>query len=173
MTTLNTILKGRNYFYIMHLNYGDVFDHSECLHNREMLWKYARENKKIGLNHDFVEGSWYNESIRETAIAKGLPTIWSNQFDIFYNSMIKHDIVVILAGLDSILGVAEVKDEEPNYNPESEENFFPHTRKVCWIHEYTFGNRHMIPSVIGFVNTINRVEPDTERWRSLTAVRFT
>lgn len=116
--------------------------------------------------------AWDEESVRENAITEGLPAIWRNQFDLFYNRMRKHDTVIILVGWDSVLGIAKVMDEEPTYDDELEEDFFPHTRNIKWKCDYNFENRHMIPPVIGFVNTLHIVEEGTDRWRSLTAVRF-
>lgn len=51
---LNALLKGRDYFYIMHLNYANQGERT--MEIRERLWNYARENEVIGLNHNFVEG---------------------------------------------------------------------------------------------------------------------
>lgn len=154
----------------MHLSYGDE---GKCtIPYKEHLWNVARERKKIGLSHYLVEGAWNDEGVEDSALAKGLVPIWRHQFDLFYNHMRKDDIVVILVGWDSILGVAEVTGEPEPYDKKEEGKFFSHTRKVRWIKDYDFDKRHMITPVKGFINTLHMVEQGTERWTNLMTVKL-
>lgn len=98
--------KDLNYFYIMHLSYeGD---------KREELWNYARENKCIGLDYpSLVKDDWNkisNDKKEEWLEDGSLSHTWRNQFDRFCNKMKKGDIVLVLSGCDSLLGIAEIED---------------------------------------------------------------
>lgn len=152
--------KGKDYFYIMHLSYSG--------HNREPLWDYSKENKVIGLDlPNVVKDDWnkVKESVRER-----ISGIWEKQFEIFCNEMKTGDIVMILAGWDSILGVADVQDDEYQYNRELRlrDIFFDHFRKVHWLKENNFDERLRLRyPVNGFNNTLHKVEKDTKWWTNL------
>ncbi|VVB51548.1 Uncharacterised protein [uncultured archaeon] len=157
-------LKGKDYFYIMHLSYGRNY-------KRELLWNYAKENKIIGLDlPNIVNGDWNKE--KESARERGISGIWEKQFDIWYNDMGKGDIVMILAGWKSILGVAEIDDNYPEYNQEFsvKEKFFEHIRRVNWIKKYDFDE---VPcQVKGFYNTLRKVERGSKWWTSLANIEL-
>ncbi len=167
---LNSVLKGRDHFYIMHLSYGN--EGKRTIPTIERLWNIAKKKNRIGLSHYLVEGFWNDEGVPELALTKGLPPKWRSQFDIFYNQMGKHDIVVILSGQDSILGVAKVTEEKPKYDLKLEGKFFSHYREISWERDYDFDERLMITPVKGFVNSLDRVKQGTERWANLMTVKL-
>ena len=153
--------KNKDYFYIMHLSYQG--------RERERLWNYAKENNLIGLDYSrLVKDDW--NRIRKPI--QGLPRIWVRQFEIFCNAMKKGDIVLILSGQDSLLGIAEIIESRYQYDRNLSEgiveSFFDHIRQVRWLREYEYANRLTIPqSIKGFNNTLCRVEPPTRRWSIL------
>ncbi len=155
----------KDYFYIMHLSYG------RNNYQREILWDYAKKNKAIGLDlPNKVDGKWNNEKVRKLARNKGISSIWEKQFDIFYG-MRKGDIVMILSGWKSVLGVGKVeKDDEPKYDKKLSGKFFEHTKNVKWLKEYGFNEVQC--QVDGFYNTLRRIEPATKWWSSLTNIEL-
>jgi len=87
----------------------------------------------------------------------------------FCNEMKKGDIVLILSGWDSLLGVAEIIESRYQYDRNLSERivepFFDHVRQVRWDRKYEYASRLTIPQPIrGFNNTLYRVEPPTRRW---------
>lgn len=154
--------KGKDCFYIMHLSYGKN-------NRRNLLWNYAKKNNIVGLDLPYiVEDDW--NKVKELAKERGISRIWEKQFEIFYNEMGKDDIVVILAGWDSILGVAKVDDEYPEYNEKIriEEEFFEHFRKVRWLKAYNFDNCFRLRNPVkGFNNTLQKVKQGSKWWTSL------
>lgn len=162
---LNELLskKGKNYFYIMHLSYG------EGIH-RERLWNYAKNNNVIGLDYPrVVTDNWIRtpEEVRDL-----LPPIWRKQFNMFCYEMVIGDIVVILEGWLSLLGIAEVLTTHRYRRELSEtEMFFDHVRDVRWLKKYDFGEHpRLIHPLKGFLNTLHRVERGTKRWRILSTI---
>lgn len=151
--------KEKDYFYIMHLSYNG--------RERKRLWNYAKENNLIGLDYpDVVTDDW--NKIRE-AVKGSLPPIWVKQFDMFCNEMKVGDIVLVLSGWDSLLGIAEIIEYRYQYDKNLSqgivEPFFDHVRQVQWIIKYEYANRLSIPQPIkGFNNTLSRVESHTHRW---------
>lgn len=158
--------KGKDYFYIMHLSYG-----RGKRHMREPLWEYAKKNDIIGLDlPDLVNDDW--NKVKEL-VKERISGNWQRQFELFYNQMKKGDIVVILSGWKSVLGVAEVTDNKPKYDKKLkvEENFFEHVRGVSW---YPFDEPHVLKyQVIGFNNTLQKVERGTKWWASLATIEIT
>lgn len=160
----------KDYFYIMHLSYGNNY-------RREPLWDYAKKNKVIGLNHHTVIDNWNKDKVKELARRKGISAVWEKQFEMFYN-METGDIVMILSGWKSILGVAKVADDEPKYDKKLrvEENFFEHIREVSWLKKYNFDNPFPLPEQVTFYNTLKEVKQDTEwgreTWTNLVNIEL-
>jgi len=161
MTVRNLLSeKGNDYFYIMHLSYER--------RERERLWNYAERRKIIGLEHHDVNDDWNN--VRESVEISG---IWRKQFEMFCNEMKVDNLVLVLNGWDSLLGIAEVIERHHQYDENlssgSVERFFDHIRKVRWIRDYEYANRRRLPQPIeGFNNTLSKVKPNTHRWSILT-----
>ena len=117
----------KDYFYIMHLSYNGA--------ERERLWNYAKDNNVIGLDAPrYVKGSWLD--VRETA-KKSLESGWIRQFDVFCDvdkrGIHRHDIVMVLNGMKSVLGIAKVAEAFHIYDKRlsANEMFFDHIRKVA------------------------------------------
>jgi len=157
--------KGKNYFYIMHLSYGEG-----SIENRKRLWNYAKENNVIGLDYPGVVTDDWSRTPEE--MRRLLPPIWRKQFDMFCNEMEIGDIVVILEGWLSLLGIAEVlKRHEYRRELSETRKFFDHVREVRWLKKYDFGEHPRLPNPVkGFLNTIHRVEHGTNRWRILSTI---
>ena len=164
---LESLLRGKDRFYIMHMSMG-------INNRRESLWNYAKDKQIIGLDHSFVRGNWKDNSFRNSAIDEGLSIIWQRQFDTFYDEMKPDDIVVILAGYSSILGVAKIpENNHVEFDEKYRENdeFFEHVRKkIEWVRKYDFDK---VPCQIkGFNNTLSKVERDTNRWNVLVNINL-
>jgi hypothetical protein len=106
------LVSGKDHFYLMHMNY-------ENRSKEEELWNFARKNHLIGLDNIRVRGDWTTLKHR---VKKNLRTPWPLQFDMLCEnmhpkSMINNDIVVVMAGYDSVLGIAEVSGPH-RYKPE-------------------------------------------------------
>jgi len=151
----------KDHFYIMHLSYDGE--------DKEPLWNYAKENNVIGLDYPSeVNDDWnhVSESVKER-----VPRIWVKQFEMFCNQMREGDIVIILEGWHSILGIAEVEDRKYRYEQGLSENgvFFDHIRRVKWIKKHDYGKHPKLPRPVrGFRNTLYRVERNTGRWSILS-----
>ncbi|MCW4016882.1 MAG: hypothetical protein NWF06_10965 [Candidatus Bathyarchaeota archaeon] len=154
----------KDLFYIMHLSYEGC--------EQERFWNYAREKSIIGISHPFITEDWNsNRDFNK----KALTSTWVKQFDMFCNEMTTGDVVLVLSGCASLLGVAEVI--EPDYmfdgalSGDACEPFFEHIRKVKWHKTYTYAGRLLLPQPVeGFVNVLSKVEPMTERWQVLENV---
>lgn len=165
------LLLGKNRFYLMHLSHGYNT-------RRRELWDFAREKRVIGLDNSGVNGDW--PLVRDKA-AKNLPNPWPLQFNILCEnmhpkSMKEGDIVVVMAGLDYVLGIGVVAGPH-RYKREyrSENRFFDHIRPVEWILDYPFDERCKIPRVYGFNNTLSWVRKDhdqSSRWTLFSRLSF-
>lgn len=165
------LLWEKNRFYLMHLSYGYKT-------RRRELWNFAREKRIIGLDNSGVNGDW--PLVRDEA-AKNLPTPWPLQFDMLCEnmhpkSMKEGDIVVVMAGVDYVLGIGVVAGPH-RYKKEyrSENRFFDHIRPVEWILDYSFDERREIPRVHGFNNTLSWVKKDQDqfsRWTLFSKLSF-
>jgi len=162
--------KGKDYCYIMHLSYDG--------RERERLWEYARKNKLIGLDQpSIVTDDW--PKVRSNVVReKLLGPIWIKQYDTICG-MKRGDIVVVLEGWHSWLGIAEVQDDEHRYlqglnvlnNPTT--GFFDHVRSVKWEAEYKYGNHDRLPEPIkSFTNTLFKVRKGTKRWELLAGISW-
>ena len=155
---------GKDHFYTMHLSYEG--------HEWKRLWDYARENGFIGLSHPFITEDWNKD--RDYSI-KALSRTWVKQFDMFCNEMQAGDILLVLRGWDSLLGIAEVTGPEYNFDSclsgDNCEPFFDHVRKVKWHKTYSHDNPLKLPEPVkGFVNSLSKVKPDTQRWSLLANI---
>ena len=150
--------KGLDYFYIMHLSYNG--------YRREELWNFAVDKNIIGLDHRYVKGNWTD--VRNNIMRK-LTKPWIRQFDILCHEMDKGDVVLIINGWDSLLGIAEIVDNEHEYDPRLKGIFFDHIRNVEWIMNYDYDNRKELPYLLeGFNNTLSCVTSNNRRWIILT-----
>jgi hypothetical protein len=150
---------GLNYFYIMHLSYNGE--------ESERLWDYARQNKCIGLDvPGIVRDNW--TKVREEA-KRGLAPVWIGQFDAFCR-MHKGDLVLVLKGQESLLGVARIDDLTHKYDKElsRKKKFFDHYRTVQWRQAYTYANAKKLSETLIFTNTLAKVTRQSPRWKMLT-----
>ena len=103
---LNDLLseKKKNHFYIMHLSYEGK--------ERRRLWDFANKNNLIGLDyHTVVKNDW--DEVRDN-VKDQLPGIWVKQFDIFCYELEKYDIILVMNGWLSLLGIAEITKKTMN-----------------------------------------------------------
>jgi len=165
---ITDLLSGREYFYVMHLSYGANY-------RRKELWNYARQKKIIGLDHRSVPGDW--SRVKEE-VKNDLSYIWINQFDMVCENMSSRsmndgDIVVVMAGLDHVLGIGKViGPHRYDITYKDRQLFFDHVRPVEWIIEYDYEKRKKIPPVRGFNNTLCRIEKGQERWLLFSNLDF-
>lgn len=157
------LAKGKAHFYVMHLSYNGK--------RRRDLWDFAKENNLIGLDvPEIVTADWLK--IRQSAKRK-LTNTWIRQFDIFCAEMQAGDIVIILNGWNSVLGIAEVTQNSYEYDPtlSAEQKFFDHIREVRWLKKYEYPNRLTLSTPLqGFNNTLSKVVPNSKRWSILTSL---
>lgn len=164
---ITDLLRGNEYFYIMHLSYGKNS-------RRKQLWNYARQKKIIGLDHPKVTGDW--SKVKEEK--NNLSNIWMNQFDMLCENMSSRsmnngDIVLVMAGLDHVLGIGKViGPHRYDIAYRDRQLFFDHIRPVEWIIEYDYEKRKKIPSVSGFNNTLSRIEKYQKRWLLFSKLNF-
>lgn len=155
------ISKGKNYFYIMHLSYNSK--------NKEKLWNFAKENSLIGLD---VPGIVYDDWLKiRNSVMRMLSKTWIRQFDTFCSEMQVGDIVIVLNGWDSVLGIAEIIKNRHGYNRKfsAKQIFFDHIRKVKWLKTYEYDARQKLPTQLkGFNNTLSKITPKSTRWELLT-----
>jgi len=155
-----TLLLGKNHFYLMHLSYGYNY-------KREELWNFAREKGIIGLDNREVKDDW--PLVRDEVLRK-LNDPWPLQFDMLCEnmhpkSMKEGDIVVIMAGWDYVLGIGMVAGPHKYKRSYSiEERFFDHIRPVEWILDYPYDERYKIPRIHGFNNTLSFVKKNQNKW---------
>lgn len=151
---IETLLEQRDltYFYIMHLSWNG--------RQRRRLWNYAKQNRIIGLSHRYVDVDWEKASSR---IKDLVSNIWKSQFD-YFCKMEKGEIVVVMNGFDSILGVAEIKKNQHDFDLDLAENFFNHYREVKWIRDYEYEKRKNLRNPITFRNTLAIIDEYSKRW---------
>ncbi|MEM2506001.1 MAG: hypothetical protein QXF61_03020 [Nitrososphaeria archaeon] len=153
--------KGKNHFYIVHLSYNGK--------NREKLWNFAKENSLIGLD---LPGIVYDDWLKiRNSVARRVSKTWIRQFDTFCTEMQVGDVVIVLNGWDSVLGVAEITRDRHEYNRifSDKQIFFDHIRKVKWLKTNEYNARQKLPTQLkGFNNTLSKVTPKSKRWELLT-----
>ena len=147
--------ENKDYFYIMHMSWEGRY--------REERWKYARKYNIIGLQHNKIEKNWV---IANSNIKKSISKIWQRQFDYFCN-MKAGDIVVIMCGFFSILGVAQIGQKKVQYKRKLTPTFFDHVREVEWVKKYKFDMRRPLKKPIRFTNTLALIDETSKRWKSL------
>jgi len=155
--------KGKDYFYIMHLSYNG--------NRRKELWDYASKENVIGLDSPGIVRENWTEARKKEPVRKQLGTIWVRQFDTLCFELSVGDIVLVLSGWDSFLGIAEIVKREHKYDRELSvsKKFFDHVKQVEWVKKYEYDNRLMLPDpLVGFNNTISKVTPRSPRWQILT-----
>jgi hypothetical protein len=163
---ITDLVSGKDYFYIMHLSWGNNY-------RRKELWDFARQKKIIGLDHRDVLGDW--PTVKDTV--KNLSGHWINQFDMLCENMGPRsidngDIVVLMAGWDHILGIGMViGPHRYDITYRDREEFFDHVRPVEWVLEYDYEKRKKIPRVV-FDKTLSRIEKGDERWQLLSNLDF-
>jgi len=162
--TLEDLLNemGKDYFYIMHLSYGDYGRKKEC-------WDYAYKHSRIGLDYDIVKGDW--AKIRDKVKDK-LSDPWVRQFDLFCTDVIEEsmeigDIVLAIYGQTHLLGIGKVIGNH-YYDKKLRGIFFDHLRRVRWIRKYTFEKKRPIPQLHMFMNTLEIVRKGKKRWLILS-----
>lgn len=163
------LISQTKHFYLMHLSYGFNSRRSE-------LWTFARQNKKIGLDHKNVNGDW--PSVKEK-VKDRLRNPWPLQFDMLCEnmcpkSMASGDIVVVMSGIDYVLGVARITGPH-KYVPLYREKkvFFDHVRPVEWIVDYSYEKRLKVPRVYGFNNTLSytfKKKDPYSRWQEFATL---
>ncbi|MGD0027868.1 MAG: hypothetical protein ABSC91_02905 [Candidatus Bathyarchaeia archaeon] len=160
--------EGKDYFYIMHLSYD-----GDKRRTREELWDYAQKHKMIGLDLPrVVKGDW--TEVREKAKAH-LRSGWIRQFDAFCKKMQKGDLVMIFAGIDSVLGVAQLRESRYHYDQDLSKNveFFDHFRLVDWRVQREYSRRLLLSEPLyGFSNTLSIVRKGSPRWSKLTGLEI-
>jgi len=151
----------KEYFFIMHLSYDGT--------NKRNLWNYAKNNSLIGLDQPkIVKNDWVK--VRETlkgTMGKG----WVRQFDLFCTKIKKDDFVLVLNGLTSVLGIAQVEESKHSYdrNLSQTKEFFDHVRRVQWVKAQEFSNPMFLKEpMYGFCNTLQKVTRDSPRWSVIT-----
>ena len=159
----------RDHFYLMHLSYGT--DKNE----RRRLWEYATTHNIIGLDWETVRRDWVTLSDTER---QETSWFWTRQFDLFCREMHVGDYVVILNGIYSVLGIAEITEPRHRFRPElssydtNPNSFFDHVREnINWISQHPWDG-FPLPEPLTFDGTLDRVTPHSRspRWRVLTAI---
>ena len=162
----------------MHLGYGKEQGGDT---NKE-LWNYSTNENLIGLDLvGYVKSDW--ATIRDSAaneLRRDSRYNWIRQFDMFCEGMADYsmgvgDIVLVIKGWNSILGIAEVTSNHI-YRPElaarRDGKFFDHVRKVKWIKKYGYGKPLEISPIKGFDNTLNIVKLGSKRWSQLVTMEI-
>ena len=92
------------------------------------LWDYARKHKLIGLDRSDMNHNWNDFTDAEKkAYYWNISITWHRQFQAFCNKMEKDDVVVVLEGQHSVLGVGRVEKgerETHRYQPDLKPNVF-------------------------------------------------
>lgn len=115
--------------------------------------------------------------VREQA-RKKISGAWGNQFDMLCEkmsqwSMDNGDIVVVMAGKDYVLGIAEVIGPHkyiPKYR--AYELFFDHARPVKWILEYDYEKRQKITRIEKFERTVFCIDKKDVLWALFSNLKF-
>lgn len=165
---LGDYIDGKNYFYIMHLSYGTGTDE-----DRREYWEFGRDSNLIGLDRLGVEMDWNDKTEDEKKAFFFEDRTWHRQFEMFCNQMTKGDLVVIMAGLDSILGIGRVSRTDYYYCPKFKDDriFFDHVRNMRWIKVWDYDDKNR-PKLAGplmiFSDTLRRITAKSEFWDILT-----
>jgi len=160
-------LEGRYYFYLMHLSYGTWTED-----DREEHWNYARDNSLIGLDlPKEVPKNWNEMSDSEKQSLRLQRPNWFGHFEMFCNEMKVDDLVVVVSGQKSFLGIGKVNKAKYEHRKELRGTFFDHVRSVKWVVAQNFDNRIQLSmSLKGFDRTLLRVKVNTRFWEILSNV---
>lgn len=160
--------KRKNHFYIMHLSYNGA--------QRERLWNYSKAHNIIGISHRKIFKYDWVKAPKARNFISGL---WAKQLDTFCFEIENDDIVVIMDGWNSVLGIAEdlgdykYRPELARFHPYNGD-FFCYTRQVGnWVKRYNYGDGYQLKSqLIGFNNTISKLDDGGKWWTSLITTEF-
>jgi hypothetical protein len=162
---LKELLGDKRHFYIMHLSYGEGTNEDIREH-----WEFGRASNLIGLDRKDVNHDWNDFSDSEKKSFGSANPNWYRQFEVFCNEMTKGDIVVIMAGLDSILGVGEISRNDYYYCPlfKTERTFFDHVRNVLWKKTWDYddskGSPKLTKPLMIFKDTLRKVTQKSKFW---------
>ncbi|MEM3700081.1 MAG: hypothetical protein QXL57_04345 [Candidatus Bathyarchaeia archaeon] len=161
--------EGRNFFYLMHLSYGTLTEE-----DRRMRWNYAKNHSLIGLDlPEEVPKDWNQMSNSEKQRLRSRRPNWFHQFEIFCNEMRINDLVVVVNGWDSLLGIGKVNQSRYEYRKELRDIFFDHVRSVEWDRAQDYDERiQLSPTLSGFNRTLLRVKANTKFWTILSNVNL-
>jgi hypothetical protein len=153
----------------MHLSYGTYTEE-----DREEHWNYARDNSLIGLDLPReVPKKWSAMSISEKQSLHLRKPRWFEHFEMFCNEMKVDDLVVVVSGQKSFLGIGEIDAPRYEYRKESSEKhiFFDHVRSIKWDRAQNYDKRIQVPTPLrGFERTLLKVKPSTRFWEILSKV---
>jgi hypothetical protein len=86
--------------------------------------------------------------------------------------MKKGDLVVVMNGWDSLLGIGKVSQCQYEYRKELSATppiFFDHVRQVKWELAQNYNRRILLPvRLTGFNNTLRRIDINTRFWTILS-----
>lgn len=164
---LRDLLGDRKYFYIMHLSYGAGTDE-----DKEKHWEFGKSSNLIGLDRTDINQDWNDLGEDEKETFRSSNPNWYRQFETFCNKMTKDDIVVVMAGLDSILGIGLITRHDYFYCPKfkTDRTFFDHVRNISWITawDYKSNNRPFLSEPLMIFNdTLRRVAPNSSFWNAI------
>ncbi len=168
---LGDYLKNRAFFWVMHLTYDGE--------EGPKLWKFGKENRIIGLDRSDVNQNWNSISqAQKLAFFWNTSRTWYRQFEDFCNRMEKDDLVTVLEGQKSVLGIARVLQGrgEYYYRPQlkTERVFFDHVKDVEWkkVWDYDSKDKPEVAKAINFSCTIQRAPKDGKFWKALSDINW-
>jgi len=169
---LESLLDNRKYFYIMHLSYGAGTDEDKRKH-----WEFGKDSNLIGLDRVDVNFDWNEQTEADKKEFGSLNPNWYRQFETFCNKMKRGDLVVVIAGLDSILGIGEIARNDYYYCPKlkKDRTFFDHIRNVTWKKAWSFEDRNrpfLLQQLMVFNDTLRKITPNSPFWKILCNVEI-
>ena len=161
--------EGRDYFYLMHLSYGTGTEEDRAKH-----WNYAKDEELIGLDlPEEVPKNWNEMSDSAKQSLRLRRPNWFKQFEVFCNEMKVDDLVVVVNGWDSFLGIGKISKPKHEYCKVLSENrtFFDHVRSVNWERARNYDKRIQLSAPLkGFDRTLLKVKANTRFWKILSNV---
>jgi hypothetical protein len=151
----------------MHLSYGTGTDE-----DRRKYWNFGKDSNLIGLDRLDVNTDWNDKTEAEKKKYGSQDPTWYRQFEMFCNKMTKGDLVVVMAGLDSILGIGKVSKADYYYCPKFKEDksFFDHVRNIRWGKIWNYDNKHRpkLPEpLMIFSDTLRCITTKSKFWKVL------
>jgi len=162
---LEYYLDGKNYIYLIHLNYG-----SRQSDDRREHWEFGKKNHLIGLDRSDVNMDWNNKTEAEKKNFRSHSPQWHSQFEMFCNKIAKNDFVVAMAGYDLFLGFGIISQNEYEFSPKlkRERIFFDHVRQIDWTKAWDYDNSLKLSKPLrGFNRTLLKIGPDHKFWKIL------